>query len=90
MKTLERLVAELKTDPEFAEGFERGYEDFKIGVILREARLTAGLTQDEIATRIRTKKSNISRIENHAEDIKLSTFEKFAAAVGKRVEVKIV
>ncbi len=90
MKTLERLVAELKTDPEFAEGFERGYEDFKIGVILREARLTAGLTQDEIATRIRTKKSNISRIENHAEDIKLSTLEKFAAAVGKRVEVKIV
>ena len=59
-------------------------------MILREARLNAGLTQDEIALRIKTKKSNISRIENHAEDIKLSTLEKFAAAVGTKVEVKIV
>jgi transcriptional regulator len=90
MKSLEGLVEELKKNAEFAEGFERGYEEFKIGVVLREARLKAGLTQDEIATRIKTKKSNISRIENHAEDIKLSTLEKFAAAVGKRVEVKIV
>ena len=90
MKTLENLIAELKKNPEFENGFDRGYEDFKIGVILKEARLKAGLTQDEIASRIKTKKSNISRIENHAEDIKLSTLEKFAAAVGKRVEVKIV
>ncbi len=90
MKSLEGLVDKLKKNPEFADGFERGYEDFKIGVVLREARLTAGFTQDEIAIRIKTKKSNISRIENHAEDIKLSTIEKFAAAVGKRVEVKIV
>ena len=90
MKTLSNLIDELKEDPEFAKDFDRGYEDFKIGVILREARLSAGLTQDEIASRIKTKKSNISRIENHAEDIKLSTLEKFATAVGKRVEVKIV
>jgi ribosome-binding protein aMBF1 (putative translation factor) len=90
MKTLENLITELKKNPEFEEGFDRGYEEFKLGVILKEARLNAGLTQDEIASRIRTKKSNISRIENHAEDIKLSTLEKFAAAVGKRVEVKIV
>jgi len=90
MKSLESLVNELKKNPDFEKEFERGYEDFKIGAVLREARLSAGLTQDEMATRIKTKKSNISRIENHAEDIKLSTLEKFAAAVGKRVEVKIV
>jgi transcriptional regulator len=90
MKTLSNLITELKKNPEFENGFDRGYDEFKIGVILKEARLNAGLTQDEIASRIKTKKSNISRIENHAEDIKLSTLEKFAAAVGKRVEVKIV
>jgi ribosome-binding protein aMBF1 (putative translation factor) len=89
MKTLDSLITELRRNPEFDDGFDHGYEDFKIGVILKEARLNAGLTQDEIASRIKTKKSNISRIENHAEDIKLSTLEKFAAAVGKRVEVKI-
>ena len=90
MKTLDGLIMDLKKNPEFARDFDRGYAEYKIGMLLREARLNAGLTQDEIADRIKTKKSNISRIENHAEDIKLSTLEKFAAAVGKRVEVKIV
>jgi len=33
-------------------------------------------------------KPAISRIENHAEDIKLSTLEKVAAALGKRLQVK--
>jgi len=90
MKTLDGLITDLKKNPEFAKDFDLGYAEYKIGMLLREARLNAGLTQDEIADRIKTKKSNISRIENHAEDIKLSTLEKFAAAVGKRVEVKIV
>jgi HTH-type transcriptional regulator/antitoxin HipB len=39
--------------------------------------------------RLKTKKTAISRIENHAEDIKLSTLEKVASALGKRLEVKI-
>ncbi len=38
---------------------------------------------------MKTKKTAISRIENHAEDIKLSTLEKVAAALGKRLRVKI-
>jgi hypothetical protein len=31
----------------------------------------------------------VSRIENHADDIKLSTLEKFAEAIGKRLTLKI-
>lgn len=73
----------------FADGFETGYEQFKIGVMLRTAREEAGLSQDELAGRLRTKKSAISRIENHAEDIRLSTLEKFAEAIGKRLSLKI-
>ena len=57
--------------------------------MLRNAREEAGLTQDEIAERLRTKKSAISRIENHAEDIRLSTLEKFAEAIGKRLSLRI-
>jgi len=90
MKTLDTLITELKSDPKFNDNFDQGYEEFKISVLLKEARLTAGLTQEEMAARIKTKKSNISRIENHAEDIKLSTLKKFASAVGKRIEIKIV
>ena len=73
----------------FSNGFETGYDQFKIGVMLRAAREEAGLTQDDIAKRLSTKKSAISRIENHAEDIRLSTLEKFAEAIGKRLSLKI-
>ncbi len=89
-KTLKKYVQERKKrDKAFAEGYEEGYEQFKIGVVLKQAREKAGLTQEELAQRLKTKKTAISRIENHAEDIKLSTLEKVATALGKRLEVKI-
>ncbi|MEI6971206.1 MAG: helix-turn-helix transcriptional regulator [bacterium] len=90
MDDLERYIAKRKKRSRaFADGFETGYEQFKIGIMLRNAREEAGFTQDEIAERLRTKKSAISRIENHAEDIRLSTLEKFAEAIGKRLSLKI-
>jgi len=79
----------IKTDSEFSEGFEEGYQAFKIGVLLKEARLASGLTQEEIAKKLHTKKSAISRIENHAEDIRLSTLEKFATVLGRKLELSI-
>ena len=78
-----------RTDKEFAEGYIEGYEQFKIGVMLRQARESAGLTQEELALRLNTRKTAISRIENHAEDIKLSTLERFAAALGKQLHLQI-
>ncbi len=54
----------------FAKNFDKGYEHFKIGVVLKQARLEAGFTQEEIANLLNTKKSANSRIENHAEDIR--------------------
>ena len=90
MDDLERYIEARKArDPGFTDGFEIGYEQFKIGVILRAAREDAGLTQDDLAEKLNTKKSAISRIENHAEDIRLSTLEKFAEAIGKRLTLKI-
>jgi ribosome-binding protein aMBF1 (putative translation factor) len=90
MDDLEKYIEKRKKRSQsFARDFETGYEQFKIGVLLREAREKAGFTQDEIAERLRTKKSAISRIENHAEDIRLSTLEKFAEAIGKRLTLKI-
>ncbi len=77
-------------DAEFAEGFEAGYSNFKVGVLLKQARERAGLTQDDVAVKLSTKKSAISRIENHAEDIRLSTIQQYAKALGKRVKVELV
>ncbi|MBS1257225.1 MAG: hypothetical protein MAG551_00261 [Candidatus Scalindua arabica] len=71
------------------QGFITGYEQFKISVLLKQAREEAGLTQEELAVKLDTKKSAISRIENHAEDIKLSTLEKFAHALGKNLRLEV-
>ncbi len=79
-----------KVDPEFAEGYDEGYENFKIGVLLQMSREQAELTQEEVAQKMGTKKSAISRIENHAENITLSTLKKYAKALGKKVHFEIV
>lgn len=76
-------------DREFAKGFHEGFQDFKIGVLLKQAREDAGITQEELAKRIYTTKSVISRVENHAQDIRLSTLEKIVGALGKRLTVAI-
>lgn len=78
-----------KRDPAFAENYDKGFQDFKLGVMLRQAREDAGLTQEELARKISTKKTAISRIENHAEDMKLSTLEKFAKALGKQLTISV-
>jgi predicted transcriptional regulator len=90
MSDLKKYIIERKKrDKKFAEGFNEGYEQFKVGVMLRQARKSAGLTQEELARRLKTKKTAISRIENHAEDIKLSTLERVAMALGKKLQVNI-
>jgi len=90
MSGLKKYIKERKKrDKGFAKGFDEGYEQFKIGVVLRQAREEAGITQEELARRLKTRKTAISRIENHAEDIKLSTLERVAGALGKRLQINI-
>lgn len=90
MKNLYTYISERKNkDPKFAENFDSGYQEFKIGVMLKMAREEAGLTQEQLAKKLNTKKTAISRIENHAEDIKLSTLDKFAKALGKRLTIEV-
>ena len=90
MSDLNKYIAERKKrDKSFADGYDEGYDQFKIGVMLRQAREEAGLTQEELAIRVNTKKTAISRMENHAEDIKLSTLKRVATALGKRLDIRI-
>ena len=90
MDDLDAFIEERKAgDPEFAKGFELGYQKFKLGVLLRQAREEAGLTQEQVAQLMQTKKSVISRLENHAEDIRLSTLDRFATALGKRLHLAL-
>lgn len=55
------------------EKYEEGFEAFKLGVMLQELRKGQNLTQEQLAEKCGTTKTYISRIENHASDIRLST-----------------
>ena len=58
---------------ESREKFEEEFETFRIGVLIQEARKRQKLTQQQLAERVGTTKNYISRIENNASDIRLST-----------------
>lgn len=91
MSDLKKYIKDRKAkDAEFAKDYDVGYKQFKIGVLLKQERERIGLTQEQLAEKLKTKKSAISRIENHAEDIKLSTLENFAQAMGKQLHLDIV
>jgi DNA-binding XRE family transcriptional regulator len=53
--------------------YEQEYEAFKLGVMLQELRKENNLTQEQLADKCGTTKNYISRIENDASDIRLST-----------------
>jgi DNA-binding XRE family transcriptional regulator len=55
------------------ETFEEGLEAYKLGIMLQEMRKNQGLTQEQLAQKCGTTKNYISRIENNASDIRLST-----------------
>lgn len=81
MGDVEEYIAQRKdSDPNFEQGFEEGNRAFEFGVLLRQARREAGLTQEQLAGLMQTKKTAISRLENRAGDIRLSTLRKAARA----------
>jgi DNA-binding XRE family transcriptional regulator len=53
--------------------YEQGFEAFKLGIMLQEMRKQQNMTQDQLAKKCGTTKTYISRIENDASDIRLST-----------------
>ncbi len=90
MDDLDKYVEKRKErDPEFAEGYDAGYQEFLVGVLLREARKEAGVTQEALAEAIHTKKSVISRMENKASDARVSTLRRVAHALGKELVIEL-
>lgn len=90
MDDLDKYVEKRKErDPEFAEGYDAGYQEFLVGVLLREARKEAGVTQEALAEALHTKKSVISRMENQASDARVSTLRKVAHALGKELVIEL-
>ena len=63
---------------------------FRLGVVLKEARIEVHITQEELASKTGTKKSYISRIERGQSDIQISTFHKLIeTGLGKHLNISI-
>lgn len=66
------------------------YENFKIGAMIHEARLEKGLTQEQLAERVGTTKSYISKIENNVKEVRFSTLQKIVElGLGGQLELSI-
>ncbi len=88
MSDLKKYIEKRKArDEVFAENYEDGYHDFKIGVMIREARQRAGMTQKQLAERLQVKPPLISRLENNAGDAKLSTLHKIASGLNLKLNI---
>jgi HTH-type transcriptional regulator / antitoxin HipB len=72
------------------EEFEEGFDAFKIGVMLQELRKEQGMTQQQLAIKCGTTKTYISRIENDASDIRLSTLMRIIRqGFGKHLKMSV-
>jgi HTH-type transcriptional regulator / antitoxin HipB len=70
--------------------YEQGFVAFKLGVMVQELRKEMGLTQQELADRCGTTKNYISRIENDASDIRLSTLMRIITeGLGKQLRLSV-
>ena len=75
---------------ETRERYEAEADAFCLAECLKEQRRLAGLTQEQLATKIGTKKSYISKIENGHADVQLSTLFRIFAGLGRRVSLTIL
>jgi HTH-type transcriptional regulator / antitoxin HipB len=72
------------------EKFESGYEAFKLGVIIQQARQEKGLTQEQVAGLSGTNKSYISKLEKDLKDVRFSTLQRIITeGLGGHLEISI-
>ena len=90
MSDLERYILKREAkNPNFRKELDEERRNLRIGMLIRELRLERGMTQEQLAHEVRTTKSAISRLENHAENMTLATLEKVAHALGKVVHIAL-
>jgi ribosome-binding protein aMBF1 (putative translation factor) len=87
-KTKPSWIAKKLSDPNFRESFEVEYEKLSVGEQIARLRISAKLTQEELAKKIGTTASAISRYENAEYDrYEIQTLRKIAEACGAKLKI---
>ncbi|MBU0618759.1 helix-turn-helix domain-containing protein [Patescibacteria group bacterium] len=82
------VKAEFLSNPEFKREYEKLRPKYEAISAMIKARLESGLTQKELANKLKTKQSNISRVESGKITPSLTFLNRFAQALGKRLEIR--
>lgn len=70
--------------------FEKGFESFKLGVLIQQARQEKGLTQEQVAELSGTNKAYISKLEKDLKDVRFSTLQRIISeGLGGHLEILI-
>ena len=88
MSTLAGLHERWSRDAEYREGYEQLGPEYEVPRVLIEARTRAGLTQAELATRMKTTQSAVARLESGRIQPSTRTLEKVARATGTRLRIQ--
>ena len=92
LKTLDQFVDEQygEIGTSKRDKFEKGYEAFKLGLLIQQARIKKGMTQEELAEKCGTNKGYISKIENDIKEVRISTLQKIVElGLGGHLELSI-
>ncbi len=92
LKSLDQFVEEQygKIGTPKRDKLEKGYEAFRLGFQLQQARLEKGMTQEQLAEKCGTNKGYISKIENNIKEVRISTLRKIVElGLGGHLELSI-
>lgn len=89
MNDVDRMIQERAAKSPGFEGLvEKELAELRVGIVIKELRQKNGITQEELARRIQTTKSAVSRLENRSGGARLATLEKVAHAFGKELVIE--
>ncbi len=85
-----KLKDEWLKDPAFRAEYDRLKPEFALALALIMARTKAGMTQADVAKKMRTTQSVVARIESGRKPPNSKALARYATAVGRRIELKLV
>jgi len=90
MKTLKEFDKMLFSDPDVKAAYERLKPEYDlIGQLIRK-RLNKGMTQSDVAKKMKTKQASVSRLESGDFNISLKRYAQYAEAVGSQLQIRLV
>lgn len=87
MSKIKDLHKKLSRDPKYRKAYEELALEFELVSVLVQARSQAGLTQKQLAKRMKTTQSTVARLEGGRANPSIRTLEKFAQATGTRLKI---